>query len=52
MDIIASEEIFFRSPSPEDLFCYTPALTRLPGGRLLALFDLGGPGGGENPEEG
>ncbi len=34
----------FESPSPKDVYCYSPAIIRLPGGRLAAFCDLGGPG--------
>ena len=43
MNLIADEAVFFRSPFP-DVYCYSPALCRLSGGRLVASFDLGGPG--------
>jgi len=36
--------VVFESPDPARVFCYTPALERLPSGRLVATFDLGGPG--------
>lgn len=32
------------SPDPERIFCYSPGLARLPGGRLVATTDWGGPG--------
>ena len=44
MNIIANEEIFYSSPYPEDVFCFSPSLTQLPSGRIIATFDLGGPG--------
>ena len=44
MNIIASESIFYRSPYPESVYCYSPALCRLASGRLVASFDFGGPG--------
>ena len=44
MPLIADETILFESPSPEDVFCYTPSLCRGFDGRILAGFDLGGPG--------
>jgi hypothetical protein len=34
----------FESPSPTNIFCYTPGLARLESGRLVATLDLGGPG--------
>ncbi len=44
MQLIADEKILFESPYPEDVFCYTPSLCRGFDGRILAGFDLGGPG--------
>ncbi len=44
MSIIADEKRIFESPSPSDIFCYTPALCHGFDGRLIAGFDLGGPG--------
>lgn len=32
------------SPSPTNIFCYTPGLARLDSGRLVATMDFGGPG--------
>lgn len=32
------------SPKPETIYCYTPGITRLDTGRLVATFDLGGKG--------
>ena len=32
------------SPSPTNVFCYTPGLARLDSGRLVATMDFGGPG--------
>ena len=43
-ELIASETVVFRSPAADNIFCYSPALLVLPTGRLLAGFDLGGPG--------
>ncbi|MBX7166179.1 MAG: glycoside hydrolase [Pirellulales bacterium] len=34
----------YESPDPQGVFCYTPGLCRLGNGRLVATFDLGGPG--------
>ncbi len=34
----------YASPDPAKIFCYTPGLARLDRGRLVATFDLGGPG--------
>ena len=44
MKTIATESILFRSPSPQDVYCYTPSICRGAAGRLLASFDLGGAG--------
>ncbi|MST98256.1 exo-alpha-sialidase [Victivallaceae bacterium BBE-744-WT-12] len=44
MSLIADEKLLFESPSPQDIYCYTPALCRGFGGRIVAGFDLGGPG--------
>ena len=32
------------SPDPNEVFCYSPGLARLPSGRLVATTDWGGPG--------
>ena len=40
----------YESPSPESIFTYTPGICVLPGGRLLATMDLGGPGVAEMEE--
>lgn len=32
------------SPSPQDIYCYSPGIAVLPGGRLLSTMDFGGPG--------
>lgn len=44
MQIIADENVFYKSPSSAEIFCYSPSLTVLPSGKILAAFDLGGPG--------
>ncbi len=36
--------VVYKSPSPKDLFTYSPGIATLPGGRLIATLDLGGPG--------
>lgn len=36
--------VLFESPSPEDIFCYSPGICELASGRLVAVIDLGGPG--------
>lgn len=47
MNLIADEKIFCESPNPSDVFCFTPGLTKLANGRLLATYDFGGPGVGK-----
>jgi hypothetical protein len=37
------------SPDPARIFCYSPGLARLPGGRLVATTDWGGPGVADLP---
>ena len=44
MNIIANETVLYKSPSPADIFCYSPSVTVLPSGRILASFDIGGKG--------
>jgi hypothetical protein len=39
----------YESPDPQRLYAYSPGLARLPGGRLVATLDLGGPGAAELP---
>ena len=34
----------YESPNPSAVYAYTPGLVRLPGGRLVATMDQGGPG--------
>jgi hypothetical protein len=34
----------YESPDPQRLHCYSPGICRLPSGRLVATFDLSGPG--------
>lgn len=41
---IADERILLESPSPEDIYCYSPALCHGFAGRMIASFDFGGPG--------
>ncbi len=40
----------FESPDPANLSCYSPGIARLDSGRLVASFDLGGPGMKDWPE--
>ena len=44
MKILAKEEILFESPDALNVYCYSPSLARIETGRLIATFDLGGPG--------
>lgn len=34
--------VVFESPDPQSIYCYTPGITRLENGRLVATLDLGG----------
>jgi hypothetical protein len=44
MQLISNcEEIIYRSPWPQELYCYTPSLAEGFDGRLLLSFDLAGP---------
>ncbi|MDD2600863.1 MAG: sialidase family protein [Kiritimatiellae bacterium] len=36
--------VICESPSPEDIYCYTPGIVRLDNGRLVATMDFGGKG--------
>ncbi len=40
-----------RSPSPQDIYCYTPGLERLESGRLVATMDFGGKGMAKRAKE-
>ena len=42
--IAADETIVYESPDPATVYAYSPGLARLPGGRLVATMDQGGPG--------
>lgn len=44
MRIAEPERILYESPSPKEIFCYSPGICRLESGRLVATIDLGGPG--------
>ena len=44
MKLIATEQIIYKSPSPQEVFCFSPSIAVLPSGRILAGFDFGGPG--------
>ncbi len=39
----------YESPDPKRLFAYSPGITRLENGRLIATLDLGGPGAADLP---
>ncbi len=41
--------VLYESPDPARIYAYSPGIFRLPGGRLVATFDLGGPGVRELP---
>ena len=41
---VASEKVIARSPSPEDIFLYTPAIVEGLDGRVVVAVDYGGPG--------
>lgn len=41
--------IVYRSPSPADVFTYSPGIAVLPDGRLIATMDLGGKGAARLP---
>src|SRR5690606_8112224 len=36
--------VVYESPDPQRFFAYSPGIVQLPGGKLLATFDVGGPG--------
>lgn len=36
--------VLYHSPSPEDVYTYSPGIMALPGGRLIATLDMGGSG--------
>ena len=42
--------VLYESPDPRRLFAYSPGIARLDSGRLVATFDLGGPGAAELPK--
>lgn len=51
MKIVAPvHSVVYRSPSPQDVFPYSPGIASLPNGRLIATIDLGGAGVGEKVE--
>jgi len=41
---VVSYRTVYESPSPQDVYCYSPGLCRLNTGRMIATCDLGGPG--------
>jgi hypothetical protein len=45
MNLISeNKKILFESPDAMNVYCYSPGLARSESGRLIATFDLGGPG--------
>lgn len=45
MKLLCQNEInVYQSPDPQRIFAYSPGITRLPTGRLIATMDIGGPG--------
>ncbi len=44
MKLSEKEQIIFQSPDASRIYCYSPGLARTATGRLVATFDLGGPG--------
>jgi len=40
-------KVVVSSPSPQDVYCYSPGLCRCPDGALIATMDFGGPGVGK-----
>jgi hypothetical protein len=49
---LAQEHVeVFRSPDPDQVFAYSPGITCLESGRLVATMDLGGPGMKDWPEK-
>jgi hypothetical protein len=47
--IAQTESIIFESPDAQNVYCYSPGIARTEAGRLIATFDLGGPGVAELP---
>lgn len=47
--MMTTNSIICRSPDPEGVFCFSPGILVLPGGRLLCSMDHGGPRTGELP---
>jgi hypothetical protein len=41
----------FESPDPQNVYCYTPGITRCPSGRFVATLDLGGRGVADMPDQ-
>lgn len=41
----------YESPCPADVYVYSPGIAVLPNGRLVATFDMGGPGMERMPGE-
>ena len=43
MNFIASEKILWKSPDPQNLYCYSPFLAEGFDDRLILSFDISGP---------
>lgn len=41
--------VIYKSPSPHDIYTYSPGILVLDSGRLVCTFDLGGPGAQQLP---
>ena len=39
--IVASEQVIYESPDPPRVYAYSPGITILPGGRLVATLEQG-----------
>lgn len=45
MKLLSENEInVYQSPDPQHIYAYSPGITCLPSGRLIATMDIGGPG--------
>ncbi len=49
MKMIGEEKLLYRSPCPDGVYCYTPWICHGFNGRLMASFDIAGPGLSELP---
>ena len=50
--ILGSELVLYESPDPSMVYAYSPGLALLPGGRLVATMEQGGPGVARLPDLG